>query len=179
MKNFLHRGLRIASLASRKFITSRNGAIAVEFAFTFPIVLIFIMGVFEFGRYYWVQASLQHATTEVARQIMTQYTREYLLLYEGADYSSCGTTISSTDDLIACVTTQVRDAVQDDPQSVFSGFLNATPTWSVEKQGSGETTVIEVEGSVDFSYNIPFISPGTIKVQSFTQAPLINFDLTF
>ena len=48
----------------------RDGVAALEFALLLPALLFMVFGVIEFGRLYWVQSSLQHATEETGRQAM-------------------------------------------------------------------------------------------------------------
>ena len=55
---------------------SRSGATAVEFAIIAPVFFLFMMGIFEFGRLFWFQVSLQHAVEQTVRNAMTEYTRE-------------------------------------------------------------------------------------------------------
>jgi Flp pilus assembly protein TadG len=47
---------------------ARRGASVVEFAFVAPILLIFVLGIIEFGRAMWVQQTLANATREGGRQ---------------------------------------------------------------------------------------------------------------
>ena len=48
-------------------ISDRKGAAMVEFALVAPIFLLLVFGVFEFGRYFFVQHTIQYATREGAR----------------------------------------------------------------------------------------------------------------
>ena len=44
-----------------------KGTTAVEFALVLPVFLILILGIFDFGRYFFVQHTIQYATREGAR----------------------------------------------------------------------------------------------------------------
>ncbi len=45
----------------------RRGGVALEFAFALPVLLLFIFGVFEIGRAFWTQTTLEYAVEEAAR----------------------------------------------------------------------------------------------------------------
>jgi Flp pilus assembly protein TadG len=47
-----------------------DGHAAAEFALVIPILLVLIVGVFEFGRAYWIQNTLQFAAEQTARCVM-------------------------------------------------------------------------------------------------------------
>lgn len=51
----------------RRFLSSRSGSIAAEFALIVPLLLVLIFGVIEFGRVMWVRNSLQSAVEDAAR----------------------------------------------------------------------------------------------------------------
>ena len=156
----------------------RAGAIAVEFAFTFPIVIGMLMGVFEFGRYFWVQSSLQFAVTNVGRQIMTHYTREYLAHTEG-DSTVCPVVEDGDDDdtnaLISCVTDIVLADVEADASAAFLGWHLPTASFAVTKDGAGTGTAIEIVGTIPFEMVIPFFSIDGWTVKTQTKVPMINF----
>ena len=44
-----------------------RGATAVEFALVLPIFVLLLMGIIDFGRYYFVQHTVQYATREGTR----------------------------------------------------------------------------------------------------------------
>ncbi|KLU11142.1 TadE/TadG family type IV pilus assembly protein [Kocuria sp. SM24M-10] len=46
-----------------------RGAVAVEFAFVVPVLLLILFGIMEFGRAYNTQISLTHAARETARHM--------------------------------------------------------------------------------------------------------------
>lgn len=46
-----------------------RGAVAVEFAFVVPVLLLILLGIMEFGRAYNAQISLTHAARETARHM--------------------------------------------------------------------------------------------------------------
>ena len=48
-------------------VRCRRGVAAVEAAFVLPIVLLFCLGIVEFGRLYWIRNSLQFSVAETGR----------------------------------------------------------------------------------------------------------------
>ena len=61
---------RAAPRASRNavaFARCCRGAEALEFAFAFPVLLVMLYGIFEFGRFLWIQNTLEYAVEEAAR----------------------------------------------------------------------------------------------------------------
>lgn len=56
-----------ASGLGRALITQNRGAIAAEFALVVPLLLAFIFGTIEFGRFMWMRNSLQTAAEAAAR----------------------------------------------------------------------------------------------------------------
>ena len=53
-----------------RFIRARRGAVALEFALGLPIFLAMIYGLFEFGRIFWTQNTMEFAIEEAARFTM-------------------------------------------------------------------------------------------------------------
>jgi Flp pilus assembly protein TadG len=49
------------------FRDADEGATAVEFAIVFPVFLVFVVGLIQFGLVLWTKFALQHATAEAAR----------------------------------------------------------------------------------------------------------------
>lgn len=49
---------------------STRGATAVEFALVAPVFLLFVLGIIDFGRLFWVKNMMQYATEQTARYAM-------------------------------------------------------------------------------------------------------------
>jgi len=47
-----------------------EGSSAVEFAIIIPVLLVLILGIYEFGRLYWIQNTLQYAAEQTGRCVM-------------------------------------------------------------------------------------------------------------
>lgn len=54
-------------MKGKKKLRSETGAVAVEFALVLPILLMLVLGIFEFGRAFNMQVSLSEAAREAAR----------------------------------------------------------------------------------------------------------------
>ncbi len=57
-----------------KFTKDKKGSVVIEAAFMLPLFLIFVLGIVEFGRLYWVRSSMQLAVTEAGRYVMIHTT---------------------------------------------------------------------------------------------------------
>lgn len=57
----------------RTVLTGEKGAAAVEFALVVPILLMLVLGIFEFGRAFNIQVSLSEAAREAARHAAIHY----------------------------------------------------------------------------------------------------------
>jgi hypothetical protein len=59
--------MRVASTAVKGARKGNQGATVVEFAMVLPLFLLLLFGIIEFGRYFFVQHTLQFATREGTR----------------------------------------------------------------------------------------------------------------
>jgi Flp pilus assembly protein TadG len=51
-----------------------DGAAAAEFAMIFPLLLLLVLGIYEFGKIYWINNTLQFAAEQTARCILANET---------------------------------------------------------------------------------------------------------
>jgi Flp pilus assembly protein TadG len=56
-----------------RLITCRRGVAAIEFAFIAPILLALMFGAVEYGRYVWIQDTMQHGVEDAARYGVFQF----------------------------------------------------------------------------------------------------------
>ena len=54
----------------RKYIANNRGVAAVEFAIISPVFLMFVMGIIDFGRAYFIKSSMQYVVEQAARHAM-------------------------------------------------------------------------------------------------------------
>ena len=62
-----------------------DGGSAAEFAIIVPVLLLMVIGIFEFGRAYWIQNTLQYAAEQTARCVLGKST-----------YQSTGTAVDAS-----------------------------------------------------------------------------------
>ena len=55
---------------TKRIRNARDGNAAVEFAMLAPVLLLFVLGIFETGRLYFVRGSMRYAINEAARYAM-------------------------------------------------------------------------------------------------------------
>ena len=55
-----------------RLIRDRKGATTVEIAFTLPILVALLLGVFEFGRLFFTWSTIQYATEQTGRFAMSK-----------------------------------------------------------------------------------------------------------
>jgi len=146
---------------------NRSGAAAVEFAIIATAFIFFMMGVFEFGRLFWVQVSLRHAVEQAARTAMAQYTRESFV---NADFPTW-------------FTTNFKPAVEADaPNGVFGwnpAAVNFTASTVPAATAAGLDYVL-ITASYTYQFGlkiIPGLTQKTLTAQS--RAPLIGVKNSF
>lgn len=57
-----------------RMLRDRRGTSAVEFAFAMPVLIMLLMGVFEFGRLFWTWTTIQYAAEQTGRFAMSKPT---------------------------------------------------------------------------------------------------------
>lgn len=87
---------------------NQRGNAAVEFAFVFPVFLLFVIGIIECGRIVWTNYSLQTAVEDTARYVIANQpvTDSQITTYVGGKLDMldpAGLTISVTRDTVTGV----------------------------------------------------------------------------
>jgi Flp pilus assembly protein TadG len=88
---------------ARRLLQETRAAAAVEFAFVLPVLLLAMLGVFEFGRALWYQNALNYAVEEAARCITidttvcssSSATQSYAASRAGLDFSNSVFTVTT------------------------------------------------------------------------------------
>ena len=84
MTNLLHIARLIAGTLGksrfRRLGRDQAGTAIIEAALALPVTIILIGGALEFGRYYWMQNSMQLALEETARYVMVHGTTDQATL---------------------------------------------------------------------------------------------------
>lgn len=127
----------------QKFLASRRGATAVEFALVIPIVLIMVAGIFEMGRAMWIKATMQFVVEETTR---------YAIVNSAATDAQ----------LITVATGYLND----------SG-LDITLTWATPfTEVVGTITYIDVTATYAFSAVIPLVPLSNITLTAKSRLPI-------
>lgn len=114
----------------------------VEFAIAGPVFILMVFGIFEFGRAYWINNTLQYSVAQGAR---------YVLLNKPAAIN-CGNGFS-TANLQAYMTTQLLGFTATQQAAVTP---SATASWSC---GSSPP---EMTVTISASYTFSFIAAGLL-----------------
>ncbi|MBT2552948.1 TadE/TadG family type IV pilus assembly protein [Arthrobacter sp. ISL-5] len=91
----MHKLLQPKCSASR---IGEKGAAAVEFALILPILLMLVLGIFEFGRAFNIQVALSEAAREAARYAAVHYADAG---YSDEDAQNAGVVAAPSVDLVA------------------------------------------------------------------------------
>ncbi len=138
-----------------------SGVAAIEFAIIFPVFVLLVMAMIEFGRLFWVQVSLRHAVEQTARNAMTEYTRESFIK-DSTDFASWFSSTWET----------VLEAAA--PDESF-GFNPSGITWNASISTDSGVDYVQIDASYTFTFLfpvIPSLSSTVLTAQSKT--PLIG-----
>lgn len=114
-----------------RFIAARRGAVAIEFALGLPIFLAMIYGVFEFGRIFWTQNTMEFAVEEAARFVMVNP--------------------NASD-------TQIVMIVQDKAVGLDAARINVD---IVFEQSGVDNSFVNITGTYNYAPMIPLVLPTT------------------
>lgn len=130
-----------------------RGATAVEFALVAPVFLMFILGIIDLGRLFWVKSLMEYSVGQTARFVMVHPSTPQADLEQ---YAS---------DEIATLMTGIT-FVADAPDTDIETGLNA--------DGSTNYTVSHrtITATYTFSYMMPFITMADLDLISSTRTPV-------
>jgi Flp pilus assembly protein TadG len=134
---------RLASLAPlgralTRLLRQADGAEAIEFAIVANALLLFLLGVVEFGRLYWTQSELQYAAEATAR---------YATIY----------TVNNP----SATTAQIKTAAQTQaPTYLYSLSVPASATFNVTPYSPGPPPAPFCGNEVTITYPFSFIVTG-------------------
>ena len=133
----------------RRLFCSENGAVAVEFALLGWLVLFFILGIIDIGRYEMAADALESGVKRAARVGMVS-------------------SIESDTPASAASLQAIVDA------AILSGELpEVEVTWTNNRNAVGET--VTVTAVQDFKYLTPFLSDlGVDNISRTASAPIVN-----
>jgi hypothetical protein len=147
-----------------RLIGRRNkGSTAVEFALTLPIFIILVIGIIEFGWYFFVQHTLQYATREGMR-----------LALVGRTLTVGGTTLSREASIVKTIQDNVSVAVNPGLVSisiypVSSSYTDPTG-WESQQDAGDPGEYMRVRSRYIHHFFTPligtFFSGGNITIQA-------------
>jgi Flp pilus assembly protein TadG len=144
-----------------------KGSSAVEFALTLPIFIILVIGIIEFGWYFFVQHTLQYATREGMR----------LALVGRTINNPSGTPMSREDSIITTIRNNATLAVKPASVSVFiyevfpaAGYVDPTGWANLSPNAGGSGEYMRVRSRYNHTFFTPliggFFSGGGIVIQA-------------
>jgi Flp pilus assembly protein TadG len=149
-------------------MSSSKGATAVEFALISPILFLLLFGILEFGRYFFVQLTIQYATREGTR----------LALVGGQLQDKNGNTMTRVASIIQTI--QNNAAIAVDPNKLIisiypvdpnSGYTDPNNWQGTQNSGQGGD-YMRVRTQYTFHFLIPLIEDFTGGTQMIQAAAL-------
>ena len=112
-----------------KFAKRNDGSQLVEFAVALPLLVVFVVGIFDFGQAFNIKLKLNGATREGARLGATLPT---------SDLTTIGVTPPSVDAVRSVVDSYIKAAnLNDCGLFAQNGTLTSTLTWTYATSGGG------------------------------------------
>ncbi len=159
---------------TRRTLRNGRGAALVEFALVFPILLLFVFGVMDFGLYFFAEHSLQFAAREGVR----------LALVGRTVNDDSGNPMSRSASIIQTIQSRASVAVKpaDVAVSIFPVDASFTdpPDWRTTQDAGLPGSYMRVRVRYNYRFVTPLIGafvPGrtkTIEVQATYRNELFN-----
>src|SRR5262245_13599847 len=161
MHNFLTR-----SRCYRRYAISRAGSVTVEMALVLPLVLLMLVGVFEYGRYVMTVQLFDHAARSGVRYAITHLQPVTL---DGQTYGNSTTDITNIVNTAAAGTTLSGQSVQvfasDDLGNNLGTWTDAQPGQSVTLKITGNYQVA-VTKFLGLPSTLPIVATATMNAES-------------
>lgn len=125
-----------------RFMQSKKGATAVEFAMIAPVLVMIIFSVLEVGRALFVKNSLQHGVEVAARHAMVNP---------------------------SATTTELKTLAFS--QATAIGNASGTVAFAVKDTVIDSATFTEIKAEVDHKMEAPLLSVFTISIEASTRFP--------
>lgn len=138
-----------------------RGSTLVEFALVLPMFLLFLFGIMEFGRYFFVQHTMQFATREGTR----------LALVGGTLVDEQGNTMTRVDSIVQMIEDNARLAINPSEIaiSIFpitAGYTDPTG-WEAQQNAGQPGDYMRVRTRHTYRFIVPLIGslfPGGISL---------------
>jgi Flp pilus assembly protein TadG len=148
---------------TRKTLRNGKGSTIVEFALVFPMLLLLMFGVMDFGFYFFVQHSLQFATREGVRLALVGRTI--------ANPDGSGNQLSRAASIVQTIRSKAAVAVRPADVSVSVFPVDATfvdpPNWQTTQYEGLPGSYMRVRSRYTYRFITPLIGalvPGRSKV---------------
>jgi Flp pilus assembly protein TadG len=162
---------------NRKALRSGRGSTIVEFALVFPLLLLLMFGVMDFGFYFFVQHSLQFATREGVRLALVGRTI--------ANPDGSGNQLSRVQSIVTTIQNKASVAVKPADVSVSVFPVDATfadpAGWQNTQEAGLPGSYMRVKSRYTYRFITPLIGalvPGrskVIEVQATYRNELFNY----
>lgn len=140
-----------------RMLRCRRGAMAMEFAFAAPVFFAMLFAVIEFGRMFFISATLQFVVEQAGREAMAEYTRTYWTDTDVADAT-----------LMAAIEGNVAGNASDYTWGFNVDDLNIATSKTV----GGSPDYLVITGSYTFSFLVPLIPVPDITLRARTRVPM-------
>jgi hypothetical protein len=174
-----HRGIliKLGNLCRPgRTISDDRGAVAVEFAMGAPVFFAMLFAIFEFGRMFFYQGSLRFAVEQAGRIAMAEYTQYHWCYRKEAKGIKTTTDCSTKYDTDA----KLLSEIVSNAAAVLPDYLFLEPTgvkFSVTSDTSGSPDYVQIEGTYNFSFIVPFLPVPDVTLRATTKVPMGKFDV--
>jgi Flp pilus assembly protein TadG len=134
----------------------RRGAATVETALVLPIVLLFLFGIFEYGRYFMTMQLLNNAAREGARYAIAH------LQPVTIGNTTYGSATSDVTNIVTGMTAGVT--LNNQNINVYASDAQGNNLGSWNSATAGQSVTVEITGNFQFMTAAFLSLPGTISV---------------
>lgn len=100
--------------------TERSGVAAVEMAFVFPLFMLLVLGIVEFGRYMMVGQLVTNGSREGARMAVTGYFTEAEIIQDVKDFVTQSVGVDASDVSVEIDTESGSTIADADPKELIT-----------------------------------------------------------
>ena len=142
-----------------------RGAAAVEFALVVPLLLLLVMGILDYGRFFFDSVSLRQGAREAARQAVVQP-----LVYPGVDAGGACNTKATVGAKIACSAKAASDVTIGTPKVYIPAV---TGGWA-----QGNQLLVCMESKEAGTGFVPLPASGILRTKTYMSievgSPIVN-----
>lgn len=143
---------------------AEEGAAAAEAAVIMPVLLLAMIGVFEFGRAFWTYNTMQLAIEDAGR---------YAMVYNHGSPAACGAQQQASN-CPSLSNTSLANCAAWHAKQVLSAYQLPDISVSVQEDASSSPATATVCASFSFNFNAPRLLPyGPLELTSRVTVPLL------